>query len=71
MHIRARLQATFLQPLSASTEALAAANPSLAAMLEALSDEELERKCRWACACTLAPVCACVNAWTLVCRLEP
>lgn len=43
------LQATFLQPLSASTEALAAANPSLAAMLEALSNEDLERKCRCVC----------------------
>uniref|UniRef100_A0A6S8KMZ3 U2 snRNP-associated SURP motif-containing protein n=2 Tax=Dunaliella TaxID=3044 RepID=A0A6S8KMZ3_DUNTE len=40
------LQATFLQPLTASTEALAATNPSLAAMLEALSNEDLERKCR-------------------------
>ena len=45
-HTLTHTQATFLQPLTASTEALAAANPSLAAMLDTLSNEDLERKCR-------------------------
>ena len=47
------LQAAFLQPTAASPEALAAANPGLAASLGAMTPEELERKCR----CDLAVAC--------------
>lgn len=40
-------QATFLQLAGVNPEALAAAHPMKTAELQALTNEELERKCRW------------------------
>lgn len=61
-------QATFLQPLTASTEALAAANPSLAAMLEALNNEDLERKCRCVIICVASISVLCFESISVLLR---